>query len=554
MNRNPLLRILALIVAFLPGLLLPALAESRVALVMGVGEYDGNFGLKRLPGIASDLQRMRQSLESVGFTVTVVSDPTLVEAEEAIEEFGECVAQNKGVALFYFSGHGGEFEGKNYLIPRGARIVKARDVKEQAVAAQRVLGRMEEAKNKTNIVFLDCCRNDLAKAATDSGMAAMNARGTFIGFATASEKVAQASTEGSPYTISLAKHIPLHGLSITDMHTKVTKEVEQMTGGEDEEGQTPFQYSGLSDVFYFVPSDGYVPPPVASTRPSAPDTSKPPAERPQPADDSGLGAFIAKWWDHQGSDEASVWASDFTSPCDYCYADSGTASRTFITEDRRKLINRYSRRLYTLLEDPKVTLNGDTAFLSVKFEYRYNGKKTTQGRAQLDLGLVKLNGDWKISSYDEKVLKGAIRDGDESMPSAPAIPSSSGDSAGARAAISAFVENWWDHQTSDSAAVWAADFRNSCDYCYGEGKSSRSFIQKDRQKLLNSYTRRTIRPVIQPEVNLTGNGTTATVRMIYEYEYSGTRSASGTATVNMNLSWDGSTWGITRYSEKTRRN
>ena len=129
-----------------------------------------------------------------------------------------------------------------------------------------------------------------------------------------------------------------------------------------------------------------------------------------------------------------------------------------------------------------------------------------------------------------------------------------GNADGARAALSGFVKRWWDHQTSDEASTWAGDFRNPCNYCYGEGRSSRKFIQQDRQKLLNLYDRRAIRPVIQPDVTLGDDETTATVRMVYTYAYSGTKNASGTATVNLSLNWDGSAWGITRYSEKARRN
>jgi hypothetical protein len=226
--------------------------ENRIALVMGVGDYDGKFGLNALPGIGKDMERMKAALESAGFTVTVVQNPTLSKAVTSIDEFGAQMKKSKGVGLFYFSGHGGEYQGKNYLIPKGARLSAKSDVLDQAINAQRILNRMEDAGNGTNIIFLDCCRNDLTKGAADGGMAAMNARGTFIGFATASEKVAGASTDGSPYTKALAKWIPEKGLSITDMHTKVTKDVESLTFDAGDV-QTPFQYSGLKDVFQFMP-------------------------------------------------------------------------------------------------------------------------------------------------------------------------------------------------------------------------------------------------------------------------------------------------------------
>lgn len=239
--------------------------EPRLALIMGVGDYSGTR-FPALPGIKSDLNNMEAALKSTGFTVTVVTNPTVSEAEEAIENFGtKLKTQTGGVGLFYFSGHGGEFEGRNYLIPRGARIGHVRDIKQQGVAAQRVLNRMEDAGARVSIVFLDCCRNDLTKAATDSGLAPMSAKGIFIGFATGADKSSLAGAEGSPYTYFLAKRLLTPGVSISDMHTQVTADVEDFTKANGVDEQTPFQYSGLRSNFYFVrgPTGG---PPAPMTR------------------------------------------------------------------------------------------------------------------------------------------------------------------------------------------------------------------------------------------------------------------------------------------------
>lgn len=548
--------LLCLLVAVGVAIFSPRLrAESRIALVMGVGDYDGKFGLTALPGIGSDVTRMKAALTAVGFTVRVVQDPTLSEAESAIDAFGADLKANKGIGLFYYSGHGGEFEGKNYLIPRGARIGSARDVRDQAVNAQRVLNRMEDAGNGTNILFLDCCRNDMTKATTDSGMAAMNAKGTFIGFATASEKTAAASTDGSPYTIALAKFMPQKGISITDMHTMVTKEVEDFTKGAGGEVQTPFQYSGLKDVFYFVPAAGYVPPPTeAAPLPPPPPVPAPtdpvpvPPDPPVQPDDRGIKAFFAKWWDHQSSDDAMVWASDFTSPCNYCYGEDGRADRAFIAADRQKIIDRYTRRLLTLVDDPQFSMSGDTAKLLIHFDYRYSGRKEATGRSKVSLDLIHADGRWFISAYDEKVVRKT-----DPLPPKP-NPVRGGEAAGARAALSGFVSHWWQHQSSDDATVWAADFRSPCSYCYGkDGKATRAFIMQDRLKLLKRYPTRTLRLHSQPEVTLAADGRTASVKVSYHYFYDGQKSASGTATVSLGLSWNGSSWGISSYDEKTRR-
>jgi len=256
--------------------------EPRIALVMGVGDY-GSTQFRSLPGIDKDLERMETALSKAGFEVTVVSNPSLGRAEDAVEIFGAklktLTSKKKGVGLFFFSGHGGEFEGKNYLIPKGARIGDIRDIKEQALPAQRVLHRMESAGTRVRLLFLDCCRNDMTKAATETGLAPMTARGTFIGFATGSDMTSAASSEGSPYTTVLSRRLLTPGVSINDMHTQLTKEVEDITREAGDE-QTPFQYSGLNSTFFFVPVTPQVTPSTPSVvSPREPSAPSPTASR-----------------------------------------------------------------------------------------------------------------------------------------------------------------------------------------------------------------------------------------------------------------------------------
>ena len=64
------------------------------------------------------------------------------------------------MGLFYYAGHGLQVQGHNYLVPIGAQIESASDVEYEAVDAGRVLGKMEDAGNDLNIVFLDACRDN----------------------------------------------------------------------------------------------------------------------------------------------------------------------------------------------------------------------------------------------------------------------------------------------------------------------------------------------------------------------------------------------------------
>lgn len=223
----------------------PLRAEPRHALIMAVWEYaDPIFPALPAEAGQSDAEKMRAALSSVGFEVTVVSNPTLRQAKKAVDDFGDVIKQQPGTALFYFTGHGSEYDGKNFLIPQGTTIKSNRDLDSEALPISRILARLEDGKGTANIVFLDCCRNSLSMSG--GGMAPMQATGTFIGYATRSGKAAQTTASGSLYTTALAKYLPMPRLSIDDMHTLVTRAVKAQ-----DPAQNPGKYSELDALFYF---------------------------------------------------------------------------------------------------------------------------------------------------------------------------------------------------------------------------------------------------------------------------------------------------------------
>jgi formylglycine-generating enzyme required for sulfatase activity len=240
---------------------MPCLAQEvlpRTALVMGVGEYGGakfkGGTIPNLPGITTaDLPGMEAKLKALGFAVTVVANPTLSQAKEAVDAFSAKIKAAPGVSLFYFSGHGGEYEGKNYLIPRGANISSKADLSDEALSAQRVLNGMEESGAQVNLVFLDCCREDLGKSVGGAEMAPLKAKGSFIGFATRSGDFADPGEEGSPYTRFLLKHLDKPGMSVADMYSLVIGDVKEFSKRVLGEERRPGFYSELDAPFYMVP-------------------------------------------------------------------------------------------------------------------------------------------------------------------------------------------------------------------------------------------------------------------------------------------------------------
>lgn len=384
----------------IPVLLLPAhAAETRHALVMGVWEYkDPTF--PALPGIDSDVGRMATKLKSLGFTVSVVTNPTLGRAKQEVDDFGAVLLAGKGTGLFYFSGHGCENDGKNYLIPQGTSIRTRGDLDDEALSAQRVLTRMEEAGTAVNLVFLDCCRNALTKGTGD--LAPMRATGTFIGFATASAKVAGASDEGSAYTGALLEFLDTPGLSILDMHTRVTKRVKEMTAGT----QIPFQYSGLDVSFAFVPTG----PDTGTMAPAAPAVSEAEIQRRVAAElarrmstsvppSGGAGipdgptevtgeqrvrSFIQEFCRALESGNPDVPAAFFASSVDYY--DQGVISRAQVRRDLGNDASTWEQRSFQIGGEITVESQGGSYHASFPMTYRHrNGSKSASGDLQMSV-------------------------------------------------------------------------------------------------------------------------------------------------------------------------
>ena len=81
------------------------LYQQSHALLIGVSSY--NNGLKKLPGVAADIQAVKTTLEDNDFDVTIVMDPDNYGLTNAFNDFIARYGQLKDNRLiFYFAGHG----------------------------------------------------------------------------------------------------------------------------------------------------------------------------------------------------------------------------------------------------------------------------------------------------------------------------------------------------------------------------------------------------------------------------------------------------------------
>jgi uncharacterized caspase-like protein len=176
--------------------------------------------------------------------------------DEAVRAFTRQAAAHP-VRLFYFSGHGIQAGGQNYLIPIKAQIDSEADVPYAAVAAEWVLARLEESGQRLNLIILDACRNNpYARRwrTTTRGLERMREpRGSLVAYATAPGSVAEdGRARNGTFTKHLLRHLRTPGLGVRDLFFEVRVAVAQ----ETEQKQVPWVSESLLEKFAFVPEAG----------------------------------------------------------------------------------------------------------------------------------------------------------------------------------------------------------------------------------------------------------------------------------------------------------
>ena len=103
----------------------PALAEKRVALVMGNSAYQK---VAKLSHPANDAASVAAMLKSADFdSVESKSDLSVSEMRKALRDFGN-KSRDADIVVVYYAGHGIELDGNNYLIPVDATLETDADV------------------------------------------------------------------------------------------------------------------------------------------------------------------------------------------------------------------------------------------------------------------------------------------------------------------------------------------------------------------------------------------------------------------------------------------
>jgi hypothetical protein len=215
----------------------PALADKRVALVIGNGAY---VNARPLPNPPNDAQDVAAALKRSGFETILGMDLDKAAMDEIEIRFSR-VARDADVAVFYYSGHAMQINGINYLAPIDTKLVDAADLRRME-RVDDIVADLQQARN-LRILVLDSCRdNPLAEELKRSlgntrgfsiqrGLAKIdNPQGMIISYATQAGRTADdGAGRNSPYTAAFLKNVEQPG-EIGAIFRRISTDVYAATG------------------------------------------------------------------------------------------------------------------------------------------------------------------------------------------------------------------------------------------------------------------------------------------------------------------------------------
>ncbi|WP_257196847.1 MULTISPECIES: caspase family protein [unclassified Bradyrhizobium] len=244
----------------------------RVALVFGNAAYQ-KAGVLKNP--LNDSEAVAAALRNIGFDeVMVATDTTKERLTAALQGFARA-SDAADWAVVYYSGHGIEMAGRNYLLPIDVVLRTDRDVQFEAVPVDQVMASIDGAR-KLKLIVLDACRNnpfadtikrtgpreavtldasnvgEIGTRAVGRGLGEIKVKGASLVVFAAKHGQTALDGEGrnSPFAIALVQRIATPGVEMNKVFRLVRDDVLEATAGRQE----PYTYGSLPgrEDFFFV--------------------------------------------------------------------------------------------------------------------------------------------------------------------------------------------------------------------------------------------------------------------------------------------------------------
>ncbi|WGD56338.1 caspase family protein [Bradyrhizobium sp. CB1650] len=236
-----------------------ARAQGRVALVIGNAAYANAPLLRNSRNDADDIS---DQLRRLGFEVVDGRDLDSRGMRSVLARFAQKLKGTEA-ALFYYSGHGLQIDGQNYLVPVDAQVDPDSIVTFELLKLEDVIDALGYTAG-TRLLVLDACRtNPFAKAVAQRsgtrggemtrGLARIErTQGMLIAYATQPNAVAADGTgRNSPFTTALVREMQEPGIEVGALFRRVAVSVNRDTRGQ----QTPELSVSLLGDFYLNPQE-----------------------------------------------------------------------------------------------------------------------------------------------------------------------------------------------------------------------------------------------------------------------------------------------------------
>jgi hypothetical protein len=235
----------------------PTSNSNRRALVIGNDSYKQ---ISKLVNAREDAKAVAESLEQVGYMVTLKLDLTEKEMKSALRVFKSQINGGEEVVIFY-AGHGVQLGSSNYLLPTDIAGENEEQIKDEAIQLQRILDDMTEKKAKLTLVMLDACRDNPFKVAGRNiggrGLAPTTAaNGQMVIFSAGTGQQAldklgpNDKDKNGVFTRVLIKEMKNTGVSVDKLIRNVRNQVVALAQSIGHE-QVPAIYDQVVGDFYF---------------------------------------------------------------------------------------------------------------------------------------------------------------------------------------------------------------------------------------------------------------------------------------------------------------
>jgi len=224
----------------------PLNAAHKVALVIGNSNY---AYVPKIPPAVNDAADMAGALRKLGFDVDLKTDLGGEALVEAVVRFSRGKVQSGDVAFVYYSGHGGQVAGENFLLPIDYQPPSEDElVERRAYKMSLVRDALERTGASVRVLIFDACRDSpvTSSKGVASGLHGISgkAEGTLIAFASADNQVARYET-GQRNSFYTAELLTALNQSPGDLKT-LLEQVQQRVFLKTQRQQTPYLYGFLS--------------------------------------------------------------------------------------------------------------------------------------------------------------------------------------------------------------------------------------------------------------------------------------------------------------------